>query len=157
MTQERPQELPEPHLRVGALCEKVIEDKENILSLICLIDRLVLTAQGIGVPEEMPPTVARLSAVMSWVGGLGNHEAKVRIHGGPEDTTIAETPTLPFLLDALDRVHNIIVNLTLELKQQGLYWVEFLLNGKVKSRIPLRIVYHRIEMPTPRTRPSPQV
>ena len=43
-----------PSLRIAALCERVLEEKDGSLSLIRLIDRLVITAEGTDVPTELP-------------------------------------------------------------------------------------------------------
>jgi hypothetical protein len=88
---------------------------------------------------------ANLKAVMGWCGGLGDHEAKIRLI--MPDGKQWESQTFPFRLDSLDRGHNIIISFTLEIKQAGLYWIEFLLNGKVSSRMPWRVIYVRIEHP----------
>jgi hypothetical protein len=80
------------------------------------------------------------------VGGLGKHAAKIKVimPGGGE----WESPTFTIFLDSLERGQNIIANFTLAVKQEGLYWVEFLLNGRVKSRMPFRIIYEPIEVPS---------
>ncbi|OGO06160.1 MAG: hypothetical protein A2Y60_06150 [Chloroflexi bacterium RBG_13_54_9] len=142
----------EPHLRIGAICERVLEEKDGAISLIRVIDRLIITAQGADVPQELPPGQAVITAVMSWAGGLGSYEAKIRVQmpGGES----LETETFPFLLDSLDRAHNIIVQWALPIKRQGVYWVEFLLGDEVKSRAPWRVVYQRKQIPRPRANQS---
>ena len=138
-------ELPEPYLKCGLLCERVLKEEDGVFSLVRIVDRFVITAEGVKVPVEMPPGHINLTAIMMWCGGLGSHEAKIRIimPGGGE----WESQTFPFFLDSLERGHNIIINFTLEVKQSGLCWIEFLLNGTVKSRMPWRIIYQRIEHP----------
>ncbi len=140
-------ELPEPYLKFGVLCDRVLEEKDGVLSLVRVTDRLIVTAEGAKVPSEMPQGQIILTIAMGWTGGLGNHEAKIRIimPGGDQ----WESQTMPFFLDSLDRGHNITAKTTLTVKQQGLYWVEFLLNGKVKSRVPWRVIYQRVELPSP--------
>ena len=92
----------EPCLRIAALCERVLEEKDNVLSLIRVIDRLIITAEGIDVPKELPPGQTPIIALMSWVNGLGNYEAKIRVEM-PDGNSI-ESPTLSFYLDSLDKV-----------------------------------------------------
>jgi hypothetical protein len=131
----------EPRLRIGALCERVLEEKDGSLSLIRLIDRLVITAEGTDVPRELPPGQVPLTALMSWVNGLGSYEAKVRVDI-PDGSSI-ESPTLPFYLDSLDKVQNHIVRMVLPVKRAGIYWFNFLLGDEIKSRVPLRVIYER--------------
>jgi hypothetical protein len=135
----------EPHLRIGALCERVLEEKDGVLSLIRVIDRLIITAEGTDVPKEIPPSQVPLTALMSWVGGLGDYEAKIRaVFPGGESI---ESITLPFHLDALDRVQNLIVQLVLPIRRSGVHWFNFLLGDQIKGRVPLRVIYERKEHP----------
>lgn len=138
-----------PSLRIAALCERVLEEKDEALSLIRLVDRLIITAEGTDVPAELPPGQVPLTALMSWINGLGNYEAKIRIE--LPDGNSFESPTLPFYLDSLDKVHNLIVRLVLPVRRQGIYWFNFVLDGETKSRVPLRVIYQRKQLPRPRT------
>ncbi len=142
----------EPCLRIGALCERVLEEKDNVLSLIRVIDRLIITAEGIDVPKELPPGQTPIIALMSWVNGLGNYEAKIRVE--MPDSNSIESPTLSFYLDSLDKVQNHIVRMMLPMKRAGVYWFNFLLGDKVKSRVPLRVIYQRMEHPKQTDQPT---
>ena len=135
----------EPCLRIGALCERVLEEKDNVLSLIRVIDRLIITVEGTDVPKELPPGQTPIIALMSWVNGLGNYEAKIRVEM-PDGNSI-ESPTLPFYLDSLDKVQNHIVRMMLPIKHAGVYWFNFLLGEEIKNRVPLRVIYQRMEHP----------
>jgi hypothetical protein len=137
----------EPRLRIGVLCERVLEEKDGVLSLIRVIDRLVITVSGTDVPKEIPPGQAQVTVLMSWVNGLGNYEARIRVEM-PDDTSI-ESPTFPFYLDSLDRVQNQIIQMMIPIKRTGVYWFSFLLGEDVKSRIPLRVLYQRQQLPKP--------
>ena len=44
-----------PHVQLAAICEKVLEDKDNVLSLIRVVDQVTQPAMGDEVPEAMPP------------------------------------------------------------------------------------------------------
>ncbi len=134
-----------PDLRIAALCERVLEEKDGSLSLIRLIDRLVITAEGTDLPKELPPGQVPLTALMSWISGLGNYEAKIRVNF--PDGNSFETPTLPFYLDSLDKVQNHIVRLVLPVKRQGIYRFNFMLGDEIKRTIPLRVIYQRKQIP----------
>jgi len=134
----------EPSLRISVLCEKVLEEKDGSLSLIRLIDRLVITAEGTDVPKKLPTGQIALTALMSWINGLGNYEARIRIDF--PDGNSFDSPTLPFYLDSLDKVHNQIVRLVIPVKCQGVYWFNFMLGDEIKSKIPLRVIYQRKQL-----------
>ena len=139
-----------PSLRIAALCEKVLEEKDGSLSLIRLIDRLSITAEGTDVPKELPPGQFPVTAIMSWIHGLGNYEA--RIHVDFPDADSLDSPTIPFYLDSLDKIQNVIIRLVLPIKRQGIYWFNFMLGDDVKSKLPLRVIYQRKQLPHPRTK-----
>lgn len=139
-----------PYLRIGAICDLVLEEQMGVLSLIRLIDTLEVTAEGMEVPDELPPGQATITAVMSWVGGLGSYEAKVKVITPTGDTI--ETMTFPFHLDSLIRAQNIIVKLAIPVQKDGVYWVEFLLGDEVRSRVPWRVLYKRIKHPRPKSK-----
>ena len=141
-----------PSLRIAALCERVLEEKDGSLSLIRLIDRLLITVEGTDVPAELPPGQVPLTALMSWINGLGNYEAQIRVDLPAGDSF--ESPTLPFYLDSLDKVQNLIVRLVLPVKRQGVYWFNFMLGDETKSRIPLRVIYQRKQIPRSGTQQS---
>lgn len=134
-----------PRLRIGTLCERVLEEKDGVLSLIRLIDRVVVTAEGTEVPRELPPGQIPVTAVMSWVNGLGNYEAKIRVDM-PDGKSI-ESPTMPFYLESLDRVQNHIMQMVLPVRRAGIYWFNFLLGEEIKSKVPLRVIYQRKQLP----------
>ena len=138
-----------PDLRIAALCERVLEEKDGTLSLIRLIDRLVITAEGTDLPTQLPPGQVPLTAVMSWISGLGNYEAKIHIDF-PDGNSL-ESPTLPFYLDSLDKVQNHIVRLVLPVKRTGVYRFNFMLGDEIKRTVPLRVIYQRKQIPHPRT------
>jgi hypothetical protein len=135
-------EIPlEPRLKVGALCERVLEERDGVISIIRLIDRLIITFQGKDVPKELPPGLTEVTAVMCWVSGLGDYEAKVKVK--TPDNEIIESGTLPFRLDSLESVHNQIVKMTIPIRVPGHYWFEFILNEEVRGRVPLHVIYQR--------------
>lgn len=134
----------EPYLKIGTLCERVLQEKDDVLSLIRLVDQFTLTIAGKELPDQLPEGEAILTIVMSWVGGLGRHEAAFNIIS-PDGDTQRSPKSWSFTLDAINRGHNIIVTLPVKIRREGIYWVEFILNGQVKSRTPFQIRYERLE------------
>lgn len=135
----------EPHLKLGVVCERVLEEKDNVLSLIRVVDKFVITFTGKELPDQLPEGTTTLTIVMSWVGGLGRHEATFDITS-PGGGTQRSPRSWSFNLDSLNRGHNIVVTLPVKITKPGLYWVEFILNGKVKGRIPFQVLYEREQL-----------
>lgn len=61
-----------PFLAVAVLCEKVLEEKDGVLSAIRMVDRIVQTAIGPAAPEEMPPVPVNLTALVCFKSGGGS-------------------------------------------------------------------------------------
>lgn len=135
----------EPYLKLGAICERVLEDKDNVLSLIRVVDRFTITVTGKEPPDQLPEGATTLTIVMSWVGGLGRHEAAFDIIS-PGGETQPSPRSWSFTLDSLNRGHNIIVTLPVRITKPGVYWIEFILNDKIKSRIPFQVLYERQQL-----------
>ena len=135
----------EPYLKLGVICERVLQEKDGVLSLIRVVDRFTITIAGKEPPDQLPEGVKILTIVMSWVGGLGRHEAAFNINS-PGGETQPSSRTWSFTLDALNQGHNIIVTLPVRIRRAGIYWIEFILNGVVKSRIPFQVLYERQQL-----------
>ena len=145
-------ELPTPSLRLAVLCERVLVEKDNAISLIRIINRFTVTRVGHGTPSSMPEERVPITIVSSWTGGLGSHQARAVITG-PLETRV-ELPSQSFHLGSLDQAYNIVSRVDLTVKAEGLYWVSFELDGVTKARVPLRVIYARTELPAPPLRSS---
>jgi hypothetical protein len=137
-----------PHLLTAVLCEKVIEDKEGVLSLIRIVDQVVQTATGPEAPEQMPPFVLHnLSMVIMLKAGQsrGRYALKLR----PEDPGGVQLPPIEFPLQLQGGTSgvNIIAPLQLGVNHEGVYWFDVLFapgrdeDDQLITRVPLEIVY----------------
>lgn len=144
-----------PHLQVAAFCEKVIEDKEGVLSLIRVVDQITSTAVGPDVPEEMPAfTLSGISLVISLKAdqARGRYAIKLR----PEDPSGHQLPFLetPIQLEGGERGVNVVSPLQILIEHEGLYWFDVFFsagaaNDRLLTRMPLRVVYRPQRIPAP--------
>jgi hypothetical protein len=133
-----------PFLNAALLCEKVLYEKDEVISVIRLVDRITLTAHASSSPETLPPMPVSLYALISFKSGSakGRHTIK----------WVTETPSgirLPEQLlsahfDGDDRGVNLVLNINMVVDQEGLYWFDIILEDQLITRIPLRILYQRI-------------
>lgn len=135
----------EPYVKFGVICERVLQEKDDVLSLIRIVDKFTITITGKEPPDQLPEGVKVLTIAMSWAGGLGRHEAAFNIIS-PGGETQPSPRSWTFTLDALNRGHNIIVTLPVRITKAGVYWVEFILNGAAKSRTPFQVIYEREQL-----------
>lgn len=92
-----------PYLAIAVLCEKVLQDKDGVASLIRIVDRVTVTAAGTEAPEEMP--VVGLSYVMAlaFKAGIARGKYLVTLRGeSPSGEALPETTT-PVLFEGEER------------------------------------------------------
>jgi hypothetical protein len=133
-----------PYLTVAAICEKVLQEKDETISMIRMIDRLAVTVNALGSPESMPPTAANVTILISLKSGKARGRSTIKLR--PEAPSGLKFPDqlLPVLFEGEDRGVNLILNLNLVVEQEGVYWFEVLLEEQLLTRIPLRVLYQRI-------------
>lgn len=133
-----------PYLIAALLCEKVLQEKDETVSIIRMVDRITLTTHALGSPETLPPMPITLSAFISLKSGSarGRHTVKWRTET-PSGMKSAEQ-LLPVLFEGEDRGANLILTLNMIIDQEGVYWFDVLLEDQLLTRIPLRVLYQRI-------------
>jgi hypothetical protein len=43
-----------PYLAAAVFCEKVLQEKDSVYTLVRIVDRLIMHATGVNPPEKMP-------------------------------------------------------------------------------------------------------
>lgn len=152
-----------PHLMAAFFCERVLEEKDGVLSAIRIVDRITAQAQfahpsgavvqalpGLAPPEKMPPVPINLTALIAFkagsAGGTYNLELLPRNPAGMKMPGIS----FPILIEGgEDRGINVRLQVNFVAESEGLYWFDVVLEGLVVTRIPLRVLYQRISMSQP--------
>ena len=133
-----------PYLVAAILCEKVLQEKDETISIIRMIDRITLTVSALGSPETIPSTTINMNALIALKSGLarGRGTVKLRVET-PSDLKLPDQ-LLPVLFEGDDRGVNLIVAFNMVIDQEGVYWFDVLLDERLLTRVPLRILYQRI-------------
>lgn len=145
-----------PYLTAALLCERVIEDREGVLTAVRIVDRVIQTATGTGTPDTMPPAPVNLTLLIALKSGeaRGRHDLQIQIEN-PSGLRTPLAQAFSILLEGGDRGANLIVNLNFTALQEGLYWFDVYLDGVRITRVPLRLVYQRQETGSPQSAPPP--
>jgi hypothetical protein len=126
---------------MAVLCERVIEDKDGVLSLIRIIDRVTHVVTDPDPPKEMPPSNLAFTGVIAFRSGeaRGSYSVKLR----PEAPSGQQLPAFEqtIHLEGEDRGANLIVNFNFLAETAGLYWIDVLFEDEVVTRMPLRVIY----------------
>lgn len=137
-------ELDGPWLQTAVLCEKVLQDKDGVVSLIRIVDRFTVTG-GREAPEQMPAVRITTSAAITLKSGFARGKYIVSLKPvAPSGRKLPEA-SMPVLLEGEDRGVSVIAEMTFQLDEEGLYWIDVCLGERLLTRMPLRIIYQRLQ------------
>lgn len=125
-----------PYIAAALLCEKVLQEKDEVISIMRIVDRLQYRVEGL--PPGVKPIV-NLQGLIMLKSGPVSGEHTVTIVAERPNGERKELNRLPIVLRGKDYGHNIILNLGLGVEQDGLYWFDVLFDGDVLSRIPITV------------------
>lgn len=133
-----------PYLLMAVFCEKVLQERDGVLSVIRVIDRFTQTALGPDAPETMPAFSYNLNAVINLKSGSARGTVTIQIE--PELPSGLRLPrvSMSALMEGEDRGHNFLLNIPTTFTEPGLYWFSVYLDDQLLTRMPFRVVYTRI-------------
>jgi hypothetical protein len=131
-------EKPRPYITAALLCEKVLQEKDETLTLVRIADKLQYEVQGPALPEGAKPLIG-LQGLIGIKSGpvVGKHTLK--IVGEKPNGERKELHVVPLELLGKDHGQNIILNLVLGIDQDGLHWFDVIFDDELLTRIPLII------------------
>jgi hypothetical protein len=129
-----------PYLTLAVLCERVLQEKDDAISLIRLIDRFVialpaLTADG---TFESPALISFSIVVGLRSESAGEHEIVITLKN-PDGTTLG-SGTGTVVLQGGGHGANLATKLDVAIARPGAYWFEVGVAERVLSRVPLQVV-----------------
>lgn len=130
-----------PYIQIAAFCETVLTEQNGVHSLIRVVDRIT-ASMGL-LPEGMPPPAHLLTAVISLKSGQarGSHDITLRAEA-PSGLKLPDL-TVSVLFEGEDRGVTVNVPVAMPTDVEGLYWFDVLVDGRLMSRMPLRVVHQR--------------
>jgi hypothetical protein len=130
--------LDGPYLTIAVLCEKVLEEKDGVPSLIRIVERFNITGQ----PPSMQPTVISPMLVIGLKAGMFRGQAVIQVQ--PVPPSGEPRPALRLLVHFEgddDRGVMVRGQLQFLVTEPGLYWFEIKLFDALLTKIPMRVVY----------------
>lgn len=134
-----------PWVALAVFCDQVIEDKQGVLTLVRIIDRMTVEIRGAGVdlPETLPPGMVTLTFVVSLKAGtaVGRFEVSIEIEppNGQNKPVTSRSVTVP----APHYGANLVNKIAMGVEQEGVYWFSVKVDGRLLTRAPLEIQYIR--------------
>lgn len=147
-----------PWLQTAVFCERVLYEKDGVVSLIRIVDRFTFTASGPDAPERIPPGAAiPINGLLTFKSGFAKGSYTVTVTVTTPTNRKLRTVSLPMFLEGDDRGVNLGFNANLVDLEEGLYWFDVRVGDRLVTRMPLRIVYQRFQgaaiQPGPSLRP----
>lgn len=131
-----------PFVAAAMFVDTVIEGKDDVLSLIRVIDRMTVNAHGPNVPDDIPPGIVRTNLVVMLKAGKARGAQRFRVDMELPDGSRKKGPeqTVHFTPGESGGV-SIFAPLAIEIVSAGLYWTDVFINDRLMSRVPLEIRY----------------
>ena len=135
-----------PYLIVAALCERILEEKDGVTSLIRIVDRFIVGVTGPAAPEQMLSSLLTPVLFLAFKSGQYRGSLPLKLTMDNPVGVEKEIGIMSVLFEGDDdRGSNVKVQLQFQPDQPGLYWINVSLGDDVMTRIPLRVIYQRIQ------------
>ena len=132
-----------PWVQVAAFCHTAIIENTGHMSVIRITDRVNLA--GITPEMQSMPLQLTMALLLKSDEMRGQYQIKVRCVSPRGETT--DGPEIPFLFGGADQGVQVVLPIGLIATEQGLYWFEVMLEDVILTRVPLRVMYQRIQLP----------
>jgi len=132
-----------PFLAAALFCEKVLEQKDDVLTVIRIIDTFFVTIPP-NLPQDMKPAI-QLTGLLSFKkaspGAEGEtHEARMKLRLPSGRIHSLPARQFNFKPDELSGF-NLILNISLGVEEYGLFWLEISVDGdEVVTRMPFKLL-----------------
>lgn len=142
-----------PFLAAAFFCERVLQEKDGVLSAIRIIDRFIHTITGADAPDKMPPFNIQISILIAFKSGDAKGKQELKINPITPSGKTLPGISLPVLFEGIGRGNNINIGYAFEAQEEGLYWFDITLNNVLITKIPLSVIYQKMQTTTGTTQP----
>jgi hypothetical protein len=123
----------------------VLQEKDGVLSAIRIIDRFIHTITGADAPDKMPPFKVKMSILISFKSGDAKGKQELMINPITPSGPALPGFSIPIFFEGADRGNNVNIVYAFDATEEGLYWFDVTLNGKSFTKMPLRIIYQKMQ------------
>lgn len=136
-----------PYVQAAAFCERVLREVDGVLSLIRIVDTVMHSPPaGLDVPLEMPEWRMNLTLVVMLKAGRARGRGEVAVTPMLPSQERMASMSFPIHLDADNRGHNVVADLDLPFRMEGVHWFLVTYNGQELTRVPLEVRYSPVRL-----------
>ena len=132
-----------PYVVAALICERALQEKDGVISLIRLVDTVNTTFTPSSEEEAAKPTPAiplALSLFISFRAGPARGKREIVVHlYDPDGAQKFQTGPYPMVFTSAEQGHNLNIKMSLALKNPGVYWIDVVIDGRVVTRLPLTV------------------
>jgi hypothetical protein len=142
-----------PHLSAAFLCEKVLVERDNVQSFIRVVERFtvpkVTVPPGIQFPPgAISPAVIQFNIVIVLKAGdlhIGKYALKIVLIK-PDGSESSSNDIDAFFSGSDENGVALISPIAIPTPEEGLHWFDVYFEGRLITRIPLRVLYQQVQM-----------
>ncbi len=131
-----------PHLLAALLCERVLEEKDGVKSVIRVTDRITITAAGKEVPTELQPFDYRAQLYLAFKPGNRPKKYNLKIDLVKPNGERDPGPVMSVDLNHPPNIgKDIVAQIQVRVEREGIHWFEIWLDDAMVTKVPLDVVY----------------
>jgi hypothetical protein len=135
-----------PHLQTALFCERVLQERDGVVSAIRVIDRVFFRTD----PDGQPITRQHpITLLITFKAGSARGSYTVKVEREKPSGERAPVLQAPVFFEGEERGVNLVVDTAFEPDQQGLYWFDVFFEDARVTRIPLRAIYQQLPTADP--------
>ena len=137
-----PEQPMRPFVQVACICQASLQEANGSFSIIRIMDRVPVG----GTTEEMQPQPLNMLSLVV-ILKAGEMSGKYTLKIEPQTPSGKRLPPLqmPVLFERDERGVMLCVPLALVATEEGLYWFDVMIEQEVLTRIPLRVMYQKLQ------------
>jgi hypothetical protein len=134
---------PRPWVQIAAICHTALIENTGQMSVIRVTDRIAVA----GTTPEMQPQPLQLTVAILLKSGemRGQYNVRIRCTSPQGQETLGQE--IMFLFEGGDRGVQVVLPMAMVATEPGTYWFDVLVEGELLTRMPLTVLYQRIQLP----------
>ncbi len=135
---------PRPWVQIAAFCQNaIIEANTGALSVIKITDSVGVAGMA---PEMQPqPIQLTMAIILKSDQMVGQYHVRIRVTSPQGTQTLGQE--ILFVFEGGPRGVQTILPVGMIATEPGLYWFDIMIENDVITRVPLTVLYQRIQMP----------
>lgn len=132
-----------PYVGAATFCERVLEEKDGVLSATRMVNQINLKTEGPDAPDEMPAgIVIQTTLLIILRAGQARGSQTVQISIEAPDGSRTDGPEVAVNFGGgPEGGINMVLPMQLAISIAGLYWADVKVNKRLVTRVPLDVTY----------------